>query len=79
MFVTAFRALFRKRLVCRSELALRIIAAAIECVALASFLFDQLSIFAQRTFHTDKVLLYVLAIRISAARSEFPVAPMTNH
>src|SRR5205807_5581336 len=59
--------------------ALGIIAASVKRVSLTGFLLDQVAFFAQRTLHADKILLDVLAVGISAARSEFAVATVTDH
>src|SRR5262249_35054228 len=47
--------------------------------ALPRLLLDQLTICAQGTLHADEVLLHVLAVWISAARSEFTVAAVADH
>src|SRR5579884_1342856 len=76
-FVIARRALLGERLVGRRELAFWIIGAAVEDVAPPpGLLFDQLAVFALRTFHPDEVLLYVLALGVSAAGGELAVAAM---
>src|SRR5271166_3872611 len=79
VFAATARALFRDRLACRGELALRIIRAAIERVALARALLDEVAVFALRTLHADEVLLDVLALGISAARGELAETAMTDH
>src|SRR5579864_21686 len=77
--MSATGALLRDRLVGRRELALWIIGAAVESIALARLLFDQFPVFAQRALHTDEVLLHEFAIRISRARREFAVASVSDH
>src|SRR5207253_11022485 len=51
----------------------------VERIALARPLLDQLAIFALRTLYTDKILLHVLALRITAARGELAEAPVPDH
>src|SRR5215472_13777047 len=77
--MSAARTFLRDRLVGRSEFALRIIRAAVERVALARLLLDQLAVFTQRAFHADEVLLHEFAIGISGARREFAVTSMADH
>src|SRR5579864_5013033 len=79
ILTAATRAFFWNWLVRRSELALRIIAASIERVALPRPLFYQLSVFALGALYADEVLLHVLALGISTASSELAVPPMANH
>src|SRR5258708_17831311 len=64
---------------CGSEFTLRIIAATVECVALARLLFDQVSVLAVGTLHADEVLLYKLALRISTTRGELAEAAVADH
>src|SRR5439155_392808 len=73
------RAFFRDRPIRGCKFALRIIRAPVERIALARPLLDQLAIFALRTLYTDKILLHVLALRISAARGELAEAPVPDH
>src|SRR6476646_4456831 len=80
VWATTLRACFRNRLVCRRELAVRIIRAAIERVPTAArLLFHQLAIRALRALHANKILLDVLAIRVSAAGDELAIAPVAQH
>ena len=79
IFVAATGALFRNWLVGGGELAIWIISTAIESISLSSPLFDQVTLFAERTLHSDEVLLHVLAFRISAASGEFAVAAVADH
>src|SRR5579859_3246086 len=79
IFAAAARTLFRDRLVRRSELALGIISAAIERVALARTLFDQVAFFAVGTLHANVVLLDVFAVGIATAGGELAVAAMADH
>src|SRR5579859_6338079 len=67
IFAAAARTLFRDRLVCRSELALGIIPAAIKRVALARAFFDKVAFFTLRTLHANVILLDVFAVGIAAA------------
>src|ERR1700688_1317110 len=62
IFTAAGRALLGNRLVRRGELAIGIVSAAVEGIALPSALFDQVAVFALRTLHPDEVLLHVLAL-----------------
>ena len=70
--------LFGNRLGRRRELALWIISAAVERVALASPLFDEFAIFAIRALHANEVLLHILAFGISTARRELAKAAVTK-
>src|SRR5450432_4252318 len=79
IFAAATRALFSDRLVRRSKFALRIISAAVERVALARTLLDQVTVFAIRALHANVILLDVLAFGISAARGELAEAAVANH
>src|SRR5580704_14174068 len=79
ILAAATRALFRNRLVSRSELALRIISAPVERIPLAGALLHQVSLFALRTLHADKILLHVLAFGISAARRELAIPSVADH
>src|SRR5579884_1447606 len=79
MRIPALGALLRNRLVRRSELALRIIAAPVEGIAFARALLDQFAVLAKRALHADEVLLHVFAVRIPAARGELAVAAMADH
>src|SRR5450432_4807176 len=79
IFAAATRALLGDRLVRRSELALRIISAAVEGVALARALFNQVAVFALRALHANVVLLDVLAFGISAAGRELAEPPVPSH
>src|SRR5579864_57980 len=78
-FTSALGALFGNRLVGGRELALRIVRAPVECVALARLLLDQFAILAQRALHADKVLLHVLAIGIAGTGGELAIAAVTDH
>src|SRR5713226_1661707 len=78
VLATAVRALLRNRLRRRCELALRITPAAIKRVALARALFDQFAFLAIRALYADEILFHVLAVRISAARSELPETPVPD-
>lgn len=73
------RTFFRYRFICRREFAVWIIAATVKSIPLACALFNQLAVRAQRALYTDKVLLHVLALWISAARSELTKTSMTDH
>ena len=50
-----------------SEFALGIISASVERISFTGLLFDQITLFAERTFHANEILLHVFAIGISAA------------
>src|SRR6185295_11663483 len=56
IFAAATRTLFRQRFAGGRELALRIISATVESVALARLFFHEVAIFAERTLHPDEVL-----------------------
>src|ERR1017187_1362070 len=71
--MSAIGALFRDGLRRRGEFAFRIISAAIKSVALARTLLDEFALFAFGALHADEVLLHILALGISAARSELAV------
>src|SRR5207249_11221862 len=73
------RTFFSNRPICGCKFALRIIRASVERIALACTLLDQFTILALRTLHTDKILLHVLALRVSAARGELAEAPVPDH
>src|SRR6185437_3552816 len=76
----ALRAGLRHWLVRRCEVAIRIVGAAIEGIApTARFFLHQLAILALRALHADKILLDVLAVRVSAARDELAVTPVAQH
>src|SRR6266404_4739368 len=68
--MSAIRTLLGDGLRRRSELALRIIPAAVKSVALTRAFFNEFAFFAVGALHADKVLLHVLAFGISAAGSE---------
>ncbi len=75
----ACRTLLGNRFIRRSKFAIWIIPAAIERVALARTFFHQFPVRAQRAFHANKILLDVLAFRISAARRELAKTSVANH
>src|ERR1035438_6967386 len=79
IFTAATRTLFRNRSVGRREFALGVISAPVECVALARALLNQFAVLAFRAFHTDEVLLHVLAFGISAASGKFAEASVADH
>src|SRR5262249_31311872 len=78
-FISTAWALLWNRFVRRGELALRIIRAAIERVALTSAFLDQLAIFAVRALHAYEVLLHVLALGVPTASRELAVASVADH
>src|SRR5437762_2893596 len=78
-FAAASWTFFCDWLIGRREFALGIVAAAIKRVSFAGLFLDQIAFFAQRTLHANEILLHVLAVGISAARSEFAVAAVADH
>src|SRR5690349_24802000 len=79
VLAAAGRALLRDGLVGGSELALGVVGAAVESVALAGALLHQFAGFAQRALHADKVLLHILALGVPGAGGEFAVAAVPEH
>src|SRR5581483_5860771 len=80
IFAATFRALLREGLVGRGKLALGIVSATVEGVALAAgTLLHYFPVLALRTFHADEVLLHVLAFGVAAARCELAVPAMAQH
>src|SRR5579864_8251612 len=79
VLTAAGRTLLRNRLVGGGELALGVVGAAVESVALAGALLHQFAGFAQRALHADKVLLHILALGVAAAGGEFAVAAVAEH
>src|SRR5207248_9416560 len=77
--MAALRAFFIDRLPIGSKVALGILRAAVEKIAATGFLFHQLAFLALWAFHADEVLLDVLTLRVSAARSELAKAPVAQH
>src|SRR5882672_11593721 len=78
-FVAATWAFLVDGLVGRGELALGVVRAAVESVALARLLLHQVPILAQRALHADEVLFHKLAIGIARAGREFTIASVANH
>src|SRR5581483_4013772 len=80
IFAATVRTLFCDRLVGRGELALGIVRATVESVALtAGTLLHNFPVLTLRTFHADEVLLHVLAFGVAAARCELAVPAMAQH
>ena len=78
--IPARRALLRNRLMRRRKLAFRITSATIKCIALARPLLDNFSVLAQWALHANKILLDVLAFRVSATGCKFPIPSVAqNH
>src|SRR5580698_6918128 len=77
--MAATGALLRNRLVGRRELALRVVGTSVEGIAFPGTLLHQIAVCAERAFYPNEILLHVLALRISAARREFPVTPVADH
>src|SRR5215475_8821736 len=79
IWVAAARTCLGDRFAGRGEFAFWIVAAAVKCVSFARLFLHQFAVFAQRALHADEILFHVLAIGISAAGGEFPIAPMPDH
>src|SRR5690349_22631732 len=79
VLAAAGRTLLRDGLVRGSELALGVVGAAVESVALAGAFLHQFAGLAQRALHADEVLFDVLALGIAAAGGELAVAPVAQH
>src|SRR5581483_3627341 len=76
----ALRTGLRHGLVCRSEVAIRIVGAAIEGIAAAArFLLHQFAILALLALHADEILLDVFAVRVSAAGDKFAITSVAQH